>query len=196
MDIEKQRQRRRDNMKLTKSGNARSDLIPDLGLSERDQFTLQSPTAWLTDKIINATQKLLKAQSPDVSGFQSVACGLTLTMNFNVEAGELIQILHTEGHWLTISTTGTVHPEVIVYDSLYSTLPTLANAQIASLLATQQPNIKVKFMDVQMQSGSSNCGLFTIAYATALRFGLPRGNFFFEQSEMRSHLQKCLEEQV
>jgi len=89
------------------ASNGRTTLIPDLGLSERDQFTLLSPTAWLTDKIINATQKLLKAQSPDVSGFQSVACGLTLTMNFNIEAGELIQILHTEGHWLTISTPGT-----------------------------------------------------------------------------------------
>ena len=50
----------------------------------------------------------------------------------------------------------------------------LAKAQIASLLATKQPTIRVKFMDVQIQSGMSDCGLFAIAYATALSLGLPR----------------------
>ena len=115
-------------------------------------------------------------------------------MNFDVETEEFVQIIHTgEGHWVTISTIGTVHPEVMVYDSAYSTLPMLARAQIASLLATQQPTIKVKFMDVQMQSGTSDCGLFAIAYATALSLGLPPGMFQFEQSQMRSHLQNCLE---
>jgi len=58
-------------------------------------------------------------------------------MNFNVETEMFLQIILTgEGHWVTISTIGTVHPEVVVYDSIYSTLPMLAKAQIASLLAT------------------------------------------------------------
>ena len=92
-------------------------------------------------------------------------------MNFNVETKEFVQIIHTgEGHRFTVSTIGTVHPEVLIYDSMYSTLPMLAKAQIASLLSTQQPTIKVKLMDVQMQSGK----------------------FQFEQSKMRYHLQKCL----
>ena len=121
--------------------------LPDLGLSKRDQRTLLSPTAWLTDDIINVAQKLLKAQSPALSGFQNVGCGLT--MNFSVETEEFVQIIHTgEGHWVTISTIGTVHPEVVVYDTIYTTLPMLAKAQIASLLATQQPTIRVKFMDI------------------------------------------------
>ena len=84
-------------------------------------------------------------------------------MNFNVETKEFVQIIHTgEGHRFTVSTIGTVHPEVLIYDSMYSTLPMLAKAQIASLLSTQQPTIKVKFMDVQMQSGASDYGLFAI----------------------------------
>ena len=116
-------------------------------------------------------------------------------MNFNVETEEIVQIIHTgKGHWVTISTIGTVQPEVVVYDSVYSTLPMLARAQIASLLATQQPTIKVKFMDVQMQSGTSDCGVFAIAYTTALSLGLPPEMFQFEQSRMRSHLQNCLKE--
>ena len=107
--------------------------IPDL--CERDWFTLLSPTAWLTDDIINAAQKLLKTQFPAVSGFQSVVCGLTMKFNVHVELGESIQILHTsQGHWLTDSTFGAEHPEVRVYNSLYSTLPILAKAQIANFL--------------------------------------------------------------
>ena len=37
--------------------------LPTLGLSERDRRTLISPTAWLTDVIINSAQKLLKTQN-------------------------------------------------------------------------------------------------------------------------------------
>ena len=47
-------------------------------------------------------------------------------------------------------------------------VPTLAKAQIASLLATQHPVITLKFVDLQMQSGTYDCGLFAIAHATAL----------------------------
>ena len=61
-------------------------------------------------------------------------------------------VTHTsEGHWVATSNIATTHPEVVVY--AYCTLPMLARAQIASLPATQHPTIKIKFMDVQMQSG-------------------------------------------
>ena len=49
-------------------------------------------------------------------------------------------------------------------------------------------------MDVQIQSGTSDCGLFAIAYATALSLGLPCRLFQFEQPRMQSHLQNCLKE--
>ena len=98
-----------------------------------------------------------------------MTCGLT--MKFNNEPDEFVQIIHNDQlQWLTISTVGTLHPEVMLCDSLYSTIPTQAKEEIASLIATQQPNLTVKFMDVQMLSGSSDCGLFTIACATALSF--------------------------
>ena len=78
-------------------------------------------------------------------------------------------ILHTgQGHWMTVTTIGTKHPEVLVFDSLCACALTLAKAQIASLLATQHPVITLKFVDLQMQSGTYDCGLFAIAHATAL----------------------------
>ena len=47
----------------------------------------------------------------------------------------------------------------------------------------------------QMQDGSSDCGLFTIAFATALASGIQPVRCFFNQGAMRSHLTKCLHEQ-
>ena len=152
-----------------------------------------NPTAWLTDSIINAVQTLLKKANPLMSGLQSVVLGNT--MSFDIEPGEFVQILHNgHGHWLTISTVGNMHPQVQVYDSAYSCCPTICKAQIAALLATVQPSIELQYMDVQMQSGSYDCALFAIAFATAIVFGKQPGFFLFDQSKMRQHLKKCLEQ--
>ena len=48
-------------------------------------------------------------------------------------------------------------------------------------------------MDCQVQSGGSDCGLFSIANATALIFGKDPGRLFYDQASMRQHLFKCLE---
>ena len=168
--------------------------IPELGLKQSDREILLSHTAWLNDVLINAAQQLLKKANPAVPGLQDVACGLT--MNFDVEPGEFVQILHTgQGHWNTVSTIGLKHAEVQTFDSLYMCVPTIAKAQIATLLTTEEPTITVSFMDVQMQSGGYDCGLFSIAFATALVFGEQPGYFLFEQTKMRAHLLQCLERQ-
>ena len=78
--------------------------------------------------------------------------------------------------------------------------------------------ITVKMMDIQKQAGGSDCGLFAIAFATALANGkqpgisiyinysyqssgpevysinMHTGNYLFQQEAMRGHLIKCLEE--
>ena len=101
---------------------------------------------------------------------QKVSLGLTLI--FEVQHGEFIQILNTgAGHWVTISTIGTDHPVVNIYDSVYSTACDELQQQIASILITPHSSIILHFIDVQLQSGSSDCGLFAIAYTTALVFG-------------------------
>ena len=74
---------------------------------------------------------------------------------FDNEPGEFIQILHTgDGHWVTISTIGTTHPTVHIYDSLYTSAGAKLKAQIACLLCTEQSEINLKFLDVPMQSGT------------------------------------------
>ena len=64
-----------------------------------------------------------------------MCCGLT--MNFTVECGEFVQVLHNgRKHWLTISTIGTKHPIVHVYDSMYAS----ASTTVAALLYTTFPS--------------------------------------------------------
>ena len=165
--------------------------LPSQTLYMNEKDILQS-NRWLNDRIVNAAQNLLKEANPAVPGLQDVTCGLI--MSFTVEAGEFVQILHNgKDHWVMISTIGLNHPEVAVYDSLYPSVPTTIKMQIATLLLTQQPAILLHNMDVQMQSGTSDCGVFAIAFATALVLGSNPSELFFDQLKMRQHLLQCLE---
>ena len=107
-----------------------------------------------------------------------------------------MQVLHNgQGHWLTISTIEVVSPAVVnVYDSKYSSASRDLKMQIASLLHTDHSVITLLYQDVQKQHGGSDCGLFAIAYATALVHGFQPEECYFSQATMRSHLLRCFEE--
>ena len=81
-------------------------------------------------------------------------------------------MLHTgKNHWVTVSTIGCKDSEIFVYISQTSFLTTSLTKQITSLLATPKKNITVMYVDVQMQDGNSNCGLFVVAFAATLANG-------------------------
>ncbi len=52
---------------------------------------------------------------------------------------------------------------------------------------------RIEFIDVPIQSGTYDCGLYAIAFATALALIEKPELFFFDQSKMRVHLWQCLE---
>ena len=162
-------------------------------LSTADRDILLNPVGYLNDSIIAAAQDLLKNKSVSQGGFQDTVLGLTC--NFQIETEEFVQILFNgRNHWLVISTVGAVDDsEVFVYDSVHVCVNQTIKNQIAALLATKRKEIKLKFMDVQIQSGGYDCGLFAIAFATAIVLGNEPGKFFFDQSVMRRHLKNCLE---
>ena len=163
------------------------------GLTKKDQAII-STNGWLTDNIVNTAQGLLKQQYPHINGFQNVVLGLTLS--YTVQTEEFIQVLHTgHGHWVTVSTVGCKDGEINIYDSLPPAPTSHLMNQIAALLATPKPAITVKYMDTQMQCGSTDCGIFAIAFATALANGEQPGGLHFEQPQMRKHLMHCLEAQ-
>ena len=103
-------------------------------------------------------------------------------------------MLHTgKNHWVTVSTIGCKDSEIFLYISQTSFLTTSLTKQITSLLATPKKNITVMYVDVQMQDGNSNCGLFAIAFAATLANGGQPGTCGYNQTIMRAHFLQCLE---
>ena len=171
--------------------------IPELSLHLSDKQQILSPVGWLTDSIIDAAQALLKRDHPHLSGLQTVSKGLT--MSYDVQPREFVQILNNgRGHWLVVSTVDSLNNspsfcEVKVYDSMHSSVNDHIKAQVASIMSTECSTIHLSFMDVQMQSGGYDCGLFAVAFVTALAFNKQPGQYLFDQQQMRKHLWKCLD---
>ena len=63
--------------------------------------------------------------------------------SYYVQTGEFV--LHTgSSHWITISTIGTEHPGIHVYDSLYTSASQQLQIQIASIIHTNSTATKLK----------------------------------------------------
>ena len=85
--------------------------------------------------------------------------------------------------------------------SLFTTATTVANSthhSLTSLLAfighyKQYMKMAVEVPNVQQQFGSSDCGLFAIAFTVHLAFGDDPRHIVFEQSQMQPHLLKCFQ---
>ena len=155
--------------KMTGKANKRTICL--LFQERRNHFFV----AWLTDTIIDAAQKLLKQEVPLQNGFQDVCCGKTCA--FDIELTEFTQILHKG--------------KVTGWQS--ASVSSCVKRQITALLATKHSIITLKHMDIQMQSGTYNCGPFAIAFATALVQGEHPGKLLCNQDSMKQHLIKCLE---
>lgn len=92
--------------------------------------------------------------------------------NYLIETSEFVQVLHNgHDHWLTVSTIGAQPGDIFVYDSKYLSVSTGVKQQIAAILCSSTENLTLKFVDVQVQTGGYDCGLFAIAFATALVHG-------------------------
>ena len=159
-------------------------------LTQLHKEVLKSPNQWLDDDIINSAQYLLKKQNPSIDGFQSTI----LSFKFQMEPKRtpFIQILNIHNnHWITISTIGVPPSTVKVYDSNHGKLPHHEQKLVADILQSCQPDIVIHYIDVQKQANASDCGLFSIAFATALNFGQDPAMIYFDQEKMRQHVINC-----
>ena len=76
-----------------------------------------------------------------------------------------------------------------MYDSLYTDVDDGTKCKIEKVLRSK---IKFNMATVQKQVGSTDCGVFAVAFATSLAFG--RSGFMPQQDRLRPHLQRCFEE--
>ena len=81
--------------------------------------------------------------------------------------GEGVQIINESNtHWLCVSTIGCKPDKVSIYNSKLRKIKVHSHAtkQIASLRRTKSPQLKLRVMHSQGQSGGADCDLFAIEH--------------------------------
>ena len=65
--------------------------------------------------------------------------------------------------------------------------------QVAAIIKTSELFFTMRHMNVQMQYGTSDCGLFAVAFATLLCARKDPMEYHLDQERMRTHLKLCYE---
>jgi len=144
----------------------------------------------LNDIHINAAQRILANQFPSFVGLDSTLKQRRIGKWVN----NYIQIFFCRGcHWITASTVGCREGVINIFDSLFGDVDDGLKRVISEIFSDHTLTFKVA--DVPVQSGVDDCGLFAVAFATALAFTQdPLNPMSFKQDEMRTHLIECLQD--
>ena len=169
--------------------------LKKLKLHEADKDSLYNGKR-LTDNIIDAAQALLRKAYHHIGGLEPVCLGQTL--QFTVQRGEFVQILNvSNSHWVTLSNIGCKPGTVNIFDSIPNNpISSRTKEQIAAILFSEKEEIQLQFKPVQEQHGTADCGVFAVAFATALCSGKDPAEIHFIQHQLRPHLKKCLIENM
>ena len=146
---------------------------------------------WLTDSHMSMAQSLLQKQYPNQNGLQD-CCQLYYYHKWNSHTQDFIQIINIGNHWVCVSNIGCPGGVVDVYDSSphHSNNPILCD-QVARMLEDPSRLFTIRHPKVQFQIGDADCGLFAIAFATALCSRVDPSQLSFDQFKMRQHLVDC-----
>ena len=79
-----------------------------------------------------------------------------------------------------------------VFDSVHDNISSHTVNQICGIFHSQKKSIKIEIMNLVKQSGSTNCGLFALAFATSLCHGEVPVEKRYKQGE-RAHLRSVFE---
>ena len=147
----------------------------------------------LNDTEINLAQQLLKTQFSNLNGLQSTLLQekkMVLTEN---SVRNKVQIIHCKSrhHWVVASTVHCNTGEVKVCDSLFTYSDKEMEKVICNLFQWNSTKMVIKFTRCQKQVGGTDCGLFAIAFATAIAFNKLPNKLKLVQQDLRSHLVSC-----
>ena len=99
-------------------------------------------------------------------------------------------MLHTGGiHWVCVSNIECSHNnQVKLYDSLYSGIAPFTREQIGALLFNQDSDVtEICVPPVDQQTNRTECGVFAIAFATALCYNMDPTLLKFNRRAIRAH---------
>ena len=86
---------------------------------------------------------------------------------------------------------------VMVFDSLPSNRFTFrTKEQIASICCCKGKKVVAVIKNVQNQQGASDCGLFSLVFATSLCFGDNPSEIQYNQKQLHEHVVSCFEAKV
>ena len=149
--------------------------------------------AELSSDEINYAQELLKLQIPYINSFQS-----TLLQDKPLDLTEdavknKIQIIHckSQHHWIAASTTQCTLGQVKVHDSVFTYCDKETEKFISNLFQWNTTKLLITVSRCRKQNGVVDCGLYAIAYSTAIGFGDNPSKLKFKQKALRSHLVNC-----
>ena len=182
---------------------------PFIDLTEQAQDTNQSPPNKkqklfseeqiimgqdLSDIEINLAQELLKTQHPGLNGLRSTLFQERREVIAENNPVNNVQIVHCHErhHWITVTTVNCKPGEVKAFDSLFTYCDKETTRTIHNLFGTtNSPKPHITMGRCQKQKGEKDCGLFAIAFATAIASGLQPSKQNLDQSAMRIHLVHC-----
>lgn len=139
----------------------------------------------LNDHHINYCQCLLSKQFPLIGGLV-----LTLLQNKPLKQKLFVDYkLFIAKHWIVASRIDSCHSPVKIYDSLYKSIHE-GTIMVVQNMFKKVGKFKIEIADMQEQEGSTDCGVFAIAVATSLLYGVSPS---YNQDKMRDHLLCCLD---
>lgn len=143
---------------------------------------------------INGAMGLLRQQFPDIGALISCQWGAILQFD-RADSQKWIQIINIrDNHWVMAAQGFGINPNnVLLYDSLDATEPHPHVLYcIAQLCKTPIGKLTISLMPCQVQKDGFNCGVYSIAFSTALAFNLNPSEMRFDTASMRNHLRECL----
>ena len=159
-----------------------------------DKWLIESGK-WINDRIISAWQFLLQQKYPSVGGLHSTVVVSKRKFKRDSRKHEVVQVLNSgNNHWVAISTLGCSIGVVHWLDSMHCGPSSQLKVIVSDLLQCPKDRIQIKMLNVQLQSGGSDCGLFALANITAALDGVDPSSLHFIQNLMRTHLVTCLEQ--
>ena len=146
----------------------------------------------LNDTKIHKAQNILQKQFPYILGLQDP---VLKDGHFKSAATPCVQIHHTGSfHWICSTSE---KDKVFVLDSMSMKVTESLQDQLLQIYGDHlngKSILPVHVPSVQTQEGSSDCGLFAIAFAVEIAFhGVQNAiSATFKQDHMRAHLEKCI----
>lgn len=142
---------------------------------------------------INAAQTLLRQQFKNIGGLMCASYSELANYPAFTKKKSL-QILHCPDHWVLVSLGFLESDCVQVYDTLtfQKSSRQLVLACMSSLVRTEEAKMPYEIVACQrQQSGSNDCGVLAIAFATNLAHGQDPSTQIFDSKECRLHLQNA-----